>query len=90
MCNALKAVTEFGTFLATTIGIVFVYFQIKKLKQSIYSNTHSKLCDQSLELIRFLAEKPETYDYFYKGKALEENHKDRVFILYAYEALAIF
>jgi hypothetical protein len=84
------ALAAVGSFLVTAIGLYAVYVQIKKLRESIWSNTHSKLCDQSFELIKFLAEKPTTYDYFYHGKVLEDGDKDRVYVLYAAEALANF
>jgi hypothetical protein len=90
LINILTASAAIGSFLVTAIGLFAVYVQIKKLRESIWGNTHSKLCDQSFELIKFLAEKPQTYDYFYNGKTLEEGSKDQVYVLYAAEALANF
>jgi hypothetical protein len=88
--DVVAALTGVGSLLITTIGLIFVYVQIRKLRQGLWSDTQSRLCDQSLELIRFLAEKPETYDYFYQGKPLAEDEPNRVFIFYAAEALANF
>jgi hypothetical protein len=90
LINLITACAAAGSFLVTAIGLYAVYFQMRKLSESIWSNTHSKLCDQSFELKRFLAEKPETYDYFYNGKVLEEGCQDRIYILFAAEALANF
>ena len=90
LINILTALATIGSFLVTAIGLIAVYVQIKKLRESIWGNTHSKLCDQSFELIKFLSEKPQTYDYFYNGKVLEEGSKDQVYVLYATEALANF
>lgn len=67
-----------------------VYVQIRKVRDALWSDTHSRLTEQSLELIKFLAEKPETYDYFYNSKFLQDDAPDRIFVLYAAEALANF
>jgi len=88
--DIMMAIASVGSLLVTAIGIIFLYVQITKLRESMWSDTNSRLCDQSFELIRFLAEKPETYDYFYNAKPLKEDDPNRVFILYAAEALANF
>ncbi len=88
--NLLSAVIAIISLLITMIGLYAVYLQIQKLRESVWSNTHSKLCDQSFELLKFFSENPNTYAYFYERKVLEENAPDRIFILYASEALANF
>ncbi len=82
------ALTSVGSLLVTGIGLCAVFIQLQKLRLALWSDTQGRLCDQTLEIIRFLAEKPETYDYFYRNKALEENDPNEVYILYAAEALA--
>jgi hypothetical protein len=84
------ALVSVGSLVVTAIGLYAVYVQIRKLREAVWGDTHGKLCDESLELLKFLAEKPQTYDYFYKGKELEPDHPDRVFVLYASEALVNF
>lgn len=84
------AITAIGSLVITTVGLILVYIQIRKLRESLWSDTQSRLCDQSLELIKLLAQKPETYDYFYRGKPLSADEPNRIFILYAAEALANF
>jgi hypothetical protein len=37
-----------------------------------------------------LAEKPDTYDYFYEKKPLEDGSRDKVFVRYASEAIGVF
>jgi hypothetical protein len=78
------------SLLVTAIGLFFLWYQLKKLEQATWGDTHSKVCDHSLELLRFLAEKPETYDYFYKDKELAKDDANRVLVLYASEAMTNF
>lgn len=82
------ALTSVGSFLITGIGLYAVFIQIRKLRLALWSDTQARLCDQTLEVIRFLAERPETYDYFYRNKPLEENDPNEAYILYSAEALA--
>jgi len=88
--NLITVVVSIGTLIITLVGLYAVYIQIKKLRQAAWSDTHSKLSDQSFELLRFLAQNPGTYDYFYNRKKLEDDAEDKVFILYATEALVNF
>lgn len=88
--NSLSIYLSVITLVITIGGLYAVYFQIKKIKEAAWSNTHSKLCDQSFELLKFFSERPYTYDYFYNSKELSENDKHRVDVLYATEALANF
>jgi len=88
--NLVSIILTLVGLLITLIGLFAVYIQIKKLREAAWSNTHSKLCDQSFELLRFFSENPDTYDYFYNRKELKDNARDRVFILYATEALVNF
>jgi hypothetical protein len=86
------AITSVATLLVTSIGLAAVYVQIAKIRNSIWGDTHGRLCDQSLEILRFLAEEPNAYDYFYSRKVLEDNGDTelRIFTLYAAEAIANF
>ena len=88
--NLLSVIVSIASLLVTLIGLYVVYIQIRKIRETIWSNTHSKLCDQSFELLRFFSENPKTYDYFYNKKILVQDEPDRIFILYATEALANF
>ena len=88
--NLLSGIISIAALLVTIVGLVAVYVQIKKIRETLWSNTHSKLCDQSFELLRFFSENPKTYDYFYNRKILEPYETDKIFILYATEALANF
>ncbi|GLU56626.1 hypothetical protein [Dyadobacter frigoris] len=88
--NLLSVIVSIVTLIFTVIGLYAVYIQIRKIRETAWSNTHSKLCDQSFELLRFFSDNPNCYDYLYKGKELDENSPDRVFILLATEALANF
>jgi len=88
--DVTMALAAVGSLFVTAVGLYAVYLQIRKLRDAIWGETHGRLCDQSLELLRFLAEMPQTYDYFYTGKELENDNPDRVFVLYASEALVNF
>jgi hypothetical protein len=79
-----------ATLLVTAIGLWLVCVQIRGLRHSIEGDTQARLCDQSIEIIKMLAEKPETYDYFYEKKPLEDGSRDKVFVRYASEAIGVF
>jgi hypothetical protein len=63
----IQAIASLATMLVAAGGICFVSRQIKQVERSIRSNTNERLTGESLEILRFLAEHPETYDYFYNG-----------------------
>src|SRR6476659_8876519 len=84
------AVAAVLSLFVTGGGLVAVFIQIRKLREAVWGETNGRLCDQSLELLRFLAEKPDTYDFFYRGIEAGDDHPDRVFILYASETIANF
>ena len=62
--DVTMAWTGIASLLVTTVGILAVFLQIQKVRQALWSNTQSKLCDQSFELLRYLTDHPLTYDYF--------------------------
>jgi hypothetical protein len=56
------------TLIVTGGGIFIVWRQIRQLERSLSSNTNERLTSESFEILRFLAQSPTTYDYFYNGK----------------------
>ena len=88
--NLWSIILSVISLLVAAVGLYAVYYQIKKLQQSNWSNTHSILSSQSLEILKFFGEHPETYPYFYEKKVLEKGSSDKIIILYAAEALANF
>lgn len=82
------AVTSILALLITGLGLLAVYVQIRKLKEAVWGDTHAKLCEQSLDVLRFIAERPATYAYFYHGKALEAGDPNEVEVLLTCEAVA--
>ena len=88
--NLLTAFTGIVALIVTIAGLYGLYIQIRKLRESVWSATHSKLCDQSLELLKFFSTIPGSYDYFYHKKTLTEDAAEKASILYATEALANF
>jgi hypothetical protein len=54
--DVTMALAAVGSLFVTAVGLYAVYLQIRKLRDAIWGDTHGRLCDQSLELLRFLAE----------------------------------
>lgn len=88
--NLYNTIISVASLAVTTTGLFAVYIQLRKIQETTWSNTHSKLADQSFELLKFLSETPSTYDYFYNKKPLADDSPNRVVILYTAEALANF
>ena len=60
------------TVIITLGGIAFVLIQIRQFKINLQSGTNERLMAESLEILRFLAEHPGNYDYFYHDKSPPE------------------
>ena len=84
----VQSVAAIATVAVATAGILYVVRQIKQVERTIVGATYERLTAESIEILRFLAEEPASYPYFYEGKELEENSPHRVFVLYAVEAIA--
>ena len=88
--NYLSFVVSVVSLVVAAIGLFAVYIQVRKIKDATWSNTNSKLCDQSFELLKFFSQFPECYDYFYLKKPLSQDMPNRIQVLFAAEALANF
>lgn len=88
--NDITIVISIASLLVTSGGLYAVYVQLRKVRENVWSNMHSKLCDQSFELIRLLSDTPGCYDYFYNNKKIDENVHNKAAILLAAEAIANF
>lgn len=88
--NFINIIISVISLAVTIIGLRVAYIQIRKLRKDTWSNMHSRLCDQSFEILKFFNDNPITYDYFYNNKELDENSPDKVTVLYSAEALANF
>jgi hypothetical protein len=82
----VQAYASVATALITFGGILFVLWQIKQVDRGIRSNTNERLMNESLEILRFLAENPGNYDYFYNGKELPKEADEA--LKYATEMVA--
>jgi hypothetical protein len=82
----LQAISSGGTLLVAIAGITFVVWQIRQVDRSVRSNTHERLTNESLDILRFLADHPSTYDYFYGGKPIPA--QDDNTLKYATEMIA--
>ncbi|MGD0720863.1 MAG: hypothetical protein ABR970_07420 [Roseiarcus sp.] len=85
MADIVQAVSAVATAVIAGIGVYFVTKQLGQVERTIRGTTHERLTGESLEILRFLAEHPETYPYFYEGKNLEDDSENRVLILYSTE-----
>jgi hypothetical protein len=68
----LQAWSSVATAAFAFWGLGFVAWQIRQATTTIQGNTNARLMSESLEILRFLADHPENYDYFYRGKAAPE------------------
>jgi hypothetical protein len=81
------------TALTAIAGAIFVVRQLRSVERATRGATYERLAAQSYEVIRFLAQKPETYKYFYEDANLPDapDSQDptlRPFVNYATEMLA--
>jgi len=88
--NLYSIILSAITLVVTVGGLYGALIQIRKIREAAWSNMHSKLCDQSFELLKFLSEYPSAYDYFYHRRQLQVNDPERVMVLCIAEALANF
>jgi hypothetical protein len=66
-------------------GVYLVIKQLKQVERTIRGTTYERLTEESLEILRFLADHPETYPYLYEGRPLDDSDPNRVVILYSSE-----
>ena len=84
----LQAAAGFATLVAAVYGFKYVKKQLLGVERTIQSNTNAHLADQSYRIIEFLADKPQVYDYLYKGKVLRSDDENAVLVLLAVEMVA--
>jgi hypothetical protein len=84
--EAVSAIAAACTAVTAVGGIFFVWHQIRQVSVSLRSSTNERLMSESLEILRFLAEHPGNYDYFYNGKKPPEDADES--LKYATEMLA--
>lgn len=76
--DVVQAVAAVGTLLATMFGFVYVARQIKLVRRGLNAQANAGLSEQSLSILSFIAEHPETYDYLYNNKRLIEGDANAV------------
>jgi hypothetical protein len=59
--------------IVSVVGFIVIIIQLRQLKLSLQSDTHSKLYTHYLEMIKLFLEKPELRPYFYEGKAIQQS-----------------
>jgi hypothetical protein len=64
----IQAYASVATAVIALGGAWFVLRQIKQVDRGIRSNTNERLMTESLDILRFLAEHPGNYEYFYNGQ----------------------
>jgi hypothetical protein len=81
------AYAAWAMVFVTAIGLTFVGWQVRQAERNIRASTSERLSAQSFDVIRFLAQYPESHDYFYGGKPLDKSEPNYRFMLYAAEIL---
>lgn len=88
--NLYSIILSAISLLATITGLVAVYYQIQKIRLTTWSTVHSKLTDQSFELLKLLNQEDDTYEYFYENKQLVPGAYNETTIKLIAEAFANF
>jgi hypothetical protein len=86
-----QAVAQAATVVVTLVGMIFVILQLRQVASATRGSTAERLAAQRYEVIRFMAQRPETYPYFYEDINPEETAADGTviaFVQYATEMLA--
>jgi hypothetical protein len=85
-----SALSSLVVAVVAIIGAVYVPRQFKQVERSIRGSTYERLTNESFEVIKFLASRPNSYPYFYEHKEIDHDNPDLEFILYAAEVVSNF
>ena len=88
--GSLQEWIQTGSAALTAIMSILVICQLRQVARSVRGDTHGKLCDESFEILKIMAEQPDVYDYFYENKKLAPDSEARVRVLCVCECLANF
>ncbi len=88
-----QAVAEVITAITAVGGVIFVVKQLQSVERATRGATYERLAAQSYDVIRFLAQRPQTYKYFYENAEFPDgddaqDNELRQFVQYATEMLA--
>ena len=61
----VQAVGAVAAVVVGVLGFLFVWFQIRGLKQALHSDTHSKIYTEDFEILKLFVDKPHLRPYFY-------------------------
>jgi hypothetical protein len=92
--DRVQAIAACISVIIAIVGLVFVIVQLRQVKRAIRGNTNEMLSSQSVEILRFFAERPAIYDHFYSNKGVGQKDIDegdsqrRVDLLCATELMA--
>jgi len=77
------AIFTFFGVIATIIGFIIVFFQIREVRHVLHSQAHGTLFTRDNELMKTLLERAELYPYFFEGKDIvkEDPNYNRVYLL---------
>jgi len=76
--DVLQALASVGGLAVAAIGFWFVIVQLRQVRTSIESDTHSKLYVEDFEYIKILFEHPELQKYFRASAEIQTEHPDYV------------
>jgi hypothetical protein len=85
-----SAVSSLLVAVVAIIGAFYVPRQFKQVERSIRGSTYERLTNESFEVIKFLASRPNSHPYFYEGKEFDRGSPDSEFVLYAAEVVSNF
>jgi hypothetical protein len=74
---AVEACGTCVTALTALVGIIFVTRQLKQVERTIRGDVSERLTAGSIEILKLLAAKPESYPYFYNEKPLTQDDQNR-------------
>jgi hypothetical protein len=68
----IQAWASVATAAFALLGLGLVVWQVWQARITIQGNSNARLMGESLNILRFLADHPENYEYFYNGEAPPE------------------
>jgi hypothetical protein len=74
------AVVQAVGAVATVVVVLFVWLQMRGLKQALHSETHSKLYAEDFEIIKLFVDRPHLRPYFYKNVEVNPGSPDEAVV----------
>ena len=91
--NAVAIIGLYFQAVVVLLGCVSAYYIWRQLAQIVVSGQASvseQLASQSIEIVKYIADDPRLYDYFYENKKLAADAPERIKVLCCAEIVANF